>query len=290
MKNVIRSLFLVILVFSTNICFAGEKEEADELEKNLLIPIVTHFAGSKGSVTDQVSSIIMDKQKLEKRQFTREDIQKLQAAGVFGELTDSECSKGIRDSRNVINIKNFVEAYKMSWGNKDARCGRLAVFTLMAFEFNVLSNPEIKANFRSIRIVAAMARTGDHATILVEGKSGITFVVDPWIKSIAKLPPTFPLLSSLTSFNTMFMREEYIKPINLLFSIPYYDVVHVNYDTIWRVEDEESDEILDMIRRRNLDIQQLYDYLRPSFRQWKTYDQILPAVPVKGGDQKTSST
>jgi|GEM_PF-4158997 len=283
MKGIVRLFFWVMLVFLTNICFAEKEEEFKELNDHLLIPIVTHFSGGKGSATDQIWKMLMDMQTSEGRQFVKKDIELLRERGVFSTMKDSECSVGLYDTKGKINIKNFVAAYKTSWDNKDARCGRLAVFTLMGFEFNMLNNLAMRSNFKWIRIVAACGRSGDHGTVLVEGNSGMTFVVDPWIKNLAQLPSDFPHLSGVHR-NAVLMGEGYI--LNNLFSKPYYDVIFVNSDTIWCIDDTETDKILDIVYNRSAEMQELYDYIKPSFPWWKPYDVILPPTKPKVEEHK----
>src|SRR6185437_9670437 len=73
MKGIVRLFFWVMLVFLTNICFAEKEEEFKELNDHLLIPIVTHFSGGKGSATDQIWKMLMDMQTSEGRQFVKKD-------------------------------------------------------------------------------------------------------------------------------------------------------------------------------------------------------------------------
>lgn len=309
MKNLVRLVLCLVLVFSASVCFAGVKEDAEELELNseILNPINSNF-GESASLSRLLSIklIEMKKKRGEARDSDEEDSRLDEAESAIEselgltrvsemhKITDV-CEKyavSVFDPHIDNAVGSFAISLSLSWHKKIANCNTYTNLVMFAFEFNQMNNTLLGKDSRFEEAVIAETNVdGNHILVLVQGKSGAMFVVDPWIQQVIKLKnviklsevdhsrPTPPYLSSF-SLSSLF-GQRYNDKV-------YYAEIFVDRNTEWNLNLKSTKTIQDFAHINNSDMKSFYESLdggKPSrkFPVWQLgYDKLVP----KSGEVK----
>src|SRR5579863_7723108 len=158
MKNLARLVCVVILVFLSSTCFAGETEEKNELEHNILEPIITHFKDS--SSLSRLSSIkLIDMQKTDgkfqnldtnalnskrliaadkvRQEIGDDQYKKLNTVAAFCKKYVDRPFTGTPEEATKDFLLTFVS---VAWQNNFASCNIYARTVILAISFNNLNN------------------------------------------------------------------------------------------------------------------------------------------------------
>jgi hypothetical protein len=318
MKNLIRLVFIAVVVFPNIPCYAT-REELLELHDEILVPIISHYTDS---YTKRMSQAIIKQQKSDKRAMSVGE-----AFSLYNKLEDTKefqtaknkcapineiayCRKCVYAKDENVALTNFSMALKTSWETKVAVCNSYADLVLVALEFNQMNNEKLNKplNFKRAMLVLTnknpMDQTGDHGFVLVEASSGAMFAVDPWAGTVEQLD-NIPRLSSFNMSNypdTMPWPGEFNKNLNDLFMVQdggrsYYDMIYVNGKTTWFLDVYTSGIIQRLVHKYNATMKDFYDAPKsstdksPKFRSWEVkYDNLLPQTGTSGKadfEQKT---
>jgi hypothetical protein len=299
----IRLLFILILAFSSALCFADAKEEEAELNVAILDPIINHFP-EDSSYTRMKSKAILKYEKNKKIQFNKKEAYDyIKEKERSGELTsrdsDYDCLWDTLDEIDSTNSDGFAARWGTSWHMNVIQCSGYANLALITFYFNMM-NYKIRGEqpmFNGAVFVGARGDTGNHVFILVEGVSGTIFAVDPWIRKVIRLDGFIklsPLLSNPQGA-VYDLKDPYNGLLNHLFSeegdngIRYYDALYVNAGTKWFLGVKQSLAIRCMAEMGGL-MKTLYEAINvdrrfprqvPWFPRWQSDYSDL--VKPKGG-------
>jgi|GEM_PF-2530169 len=265
MNKLVKLLFLVTLVFIANVGFAtgdealrnammvnGEKlapGEELELLNTLLSPITTNFT-DKSSLTKLLSNKIIESQINAKRAFTidaiGELVEKVKADPEFNDENRKVIDDAISCTSGSSKSELFARKYIKNWQNSVANCRDYVDLVLIAFNFNMMN---IKAQgkiprFQGAVYIKTIGDTGDHGLVLVQGKSGYVFVVDPWLRKIINLGPDFfEFLTDMDNEKLNVLPDAYNLLLNRQLGTfdkdtkkTYYDVLYVGPKTKWTLD------------------------------------------------------
>ncbi|MCC2625148.1 MAG: hypothetical protein K0R14_1021 [Burkholderiales bacterium] len=312
----IKLLFIIVLIFSSMMCFATIEEDAaaeeTELREAVLNPIINHFP-VKSSYTWRVSQAILEQEKSEKRQFdidkAKEYLRELSEMPGFKD-TDYNCIWKEITEMGDRDINGFVARTILAWQTKVIQCGGYADLAMLTFNFNMMNYKAqgISPIFKEAVYAVVVKDTGDHVLILVEGRSGTMFAVDPWIRNVIKLP-NFPGLSNINFSNgKYYLKPQENKQLSSLFASAdengklYYDVMFVDKYSNWVLDRMYSLKI-SCVARSGGPIKTMYEDLNlanaqfpkrvPWFPRWQLdYDRLIPSPAKKEPSpaKKDSST
>jgi hypothetical protein len=286
MRCGIKLFCIALLVVSGTLCFAEQVDiEETELKSTIFTPIISHFAkenGGNSSISERLSAAIVQMEVDRKNQFTRNDIDQLIKNGTFKNIVNDEksikCMDMIKEGSNDDTPLDFTTRHLKVWNLKMATCRAYATFVLIAFEFNYMININLHRNldsynFKDARIVSTI-EPSDHSIVLVEGKSGTMFVIDPWARKIIRLDSNFTKLSAMLSSK---LSDDDNKKLNSLYSNPYYDAYYVDARTEWKVNNPGSDKITNLVFTCDTHMRDFYTALKGSFSPWtKNYSDLFP--------------
>jgi len=269
MKKLTKLICIVALLFSVPTCFAGEKEKAAELaalKSDILDPIIDPITGNPPTVDNPpaasssysrlLSLKMIEIQKARRKKITdKHDMELVEktaeeairadiGAARFQEIQKgyAACSKFYEDIARG-SQEAFARYLAEAWIYKNTPCYFYTYMTLTAFMFNH-KNSLVPGNgkpwlFKQIVTVMTTPETGDHRLVLVEGKSGTVFVIDPWFPKIEELNGVTKLseIPYYPSNNAYYPNSE---ALNNLFGdsdsgITYFDEKYVNEKTKWVV-------------------------------------------------------
>jgi hypothetical protein len=312
MKNLFR-LFFIFAVFVSSVCFAGEREEKANLEKNILLPIMNHYG--KLASSSKLHSLELIKYHKENKKQTNYDSYPFLPICSDPNYRDLSRKICIVQSMwktcpilGVVTTKGFVEKTLYSWNQKVSNCGEYADLVMIAFEFYYMNN-SIKVPNPQLFKRAAVIHTrenGDHRAVLVEGFSGAVFLLDPWSEQVEKVQ-SFPRLDKIPELANASLRKavpnmtvydrEKIYPLgentfmidsvdlntqlNILFrdkETGYYDGWYVEENTTWELDMAATEILRSFVRVKSGEMENLYNTLKPSFPEWiSDYNSLFPA-------------
>jgi len=196
------------------------------------------------------------------------------------------CHKSYKEYQDQMTATTFAKSQLLAWQLKVSNCLEYSNLAMLAFEFNKMNNILLgkPLNFKEALFINTMNNTGDHIFVLIEGKSGTIFALDPWSRTVVELDPAFINLFSIKpdSDNMIQIPETLNKKLNLLYKDTYYDVLHVREATKWYLDVGYSKKVQGFAHENNNDIKDFYNALRPvgdrpKFPQWiLDYDELLP--------------
>lgn len=329
MKNWFRFTYIAILMISSSMCFAGQKEEYDELRYNVLEPITAHF-GDSSSLTKLISSEMIEMQKsgwkIKNPKATSIDMRNEARAAVrtkIGGARFDEMDKTIPGFCKQYTERPFhgskqewvkdvlATVISVAWDYKVANCEAYIRIVLLALNFNRLNNAQLYSSLFKEAAVVKAKPPSDHYFVLVEGKSGTMFAVDPWIGQVTILDG----VTKLSAITANPLIKDYppktLNKLNKLFEssddngVAYYDEIYVGKTTQWILrrdipigyeqfvytydpapENAHSPErVIDIqdVKDKNLHMEDIYTHLR--FPSWKVEYKKLFVKP-RGSNPK----
>jgi hypothetical protein len=318
LKKFVKLACVVAILLSTSICYAGKEEDAAaeeaQLNSEILAPITNHFSDSDSySRLYSLALIKLQQDKYGKiRDATRKTI-----TDEATEMVDTELSKDCEKSKLCSQFENrknemkyvenmcgkyyyvanegsmdaFTSSLSLAWGHNIVTCNFYTRMVLTAFFFNQMNNlrqgkPWL---FKKAEAVRTAPKTGEHVFVLIEGKSGAMFAVDPWIRKVVRLNGVTRLSKIPYEAHEDYPYEN-SEELNILFAhlhkgIAYYDEKYVSQKTKWTIEVGLSDQINGFVhlqdngpqRKGILRMRDLYMYLYPKFPSWNLgYDELFP--------------
>src|SRR6185437_560192 len=290
--RLIKSFFIAVLVISTTACFATVEEEAAELESAIYNPIVKKFPDKESSWSRFLSLGILEKENSAGKQFSFEEAGDAAEEIVNKPPLNNKVVKCVIKQASEYSGKTNGEMLRnmitTAWTNQLASCGNFAYMVLVAYAFNemnnkVLSKPQY---FTQAMIIKTTKGTGDHSFVLIKGKSGAIFIVDPWSQKLGvldifnKWPDQTALLNNKDELNKLFKYtfngEDY-----------YYDILYVNPNTTtWEFDSISTNWVLEAVTTKNPHMKRLYDLLKiKNFPLWvNSYDELF-----QGSDSPTAA-
>jgi hypothetical protein len=296
----IKLFFIVMLILSACVCFAGPVEEWLWLHDEILVPIQSNFNDSSSS-TKLISMELIRMQKEDGVIINEDNIKQMLSLAIENLKNKKKWDPKhfMGNIRNVCGVCNHgqteaecaADILQTAWQNKISNCGEYADLVMIALEFNrmnYMKNEGKSFIFRNAVYVKAYTGTGDHELVLVEGISGAMFAVDPWIWKVEKLD-NFPKLSEIKYVN---LNDSANQKLNSLFGElyngkKYYDVKYVNESTMWVLHRERSQDTQRYVSNYDPGMKVFYETPRsdgrPKFRSWTTkYDELVPKLPTPG--------
>lgn len=259
MKNFIKLIFIIVLVFLTSICFAGQVEEYNELKDNVLEPITAHFSDSS-SLSRLISIKMIEMQKMNGKVVDPTHIKlMIMKDRARSEVREEVGSKRFEEMDKIIPL--FCQKYSkrtftglqpdfakdllttlvsVAWDYNVANCEAQMRIVLIALDFNRL-NYAVRGQkwlFKEAAVVKAKP-PGDHYFVLVQGLSDTMFAVDPWSRKVTILEDTATKLSAISADPLINDYPDPQKKLNKLFEasddkgIKYYDEIYVRENTEW---------------------------------------------------------
>jgi|SRR6185437_61570 len=268
MKNFYRIFFVIILLFFSSWCFAITeqekmiaKEEA-ELNNEIIRPIAERF-DEKSSFTGLISEemirmqengLVFDSTNKEIRAMEVIQAKEIAKRTIYKEIGEKRykemsitmpeiCEKfsnrsvsdppfyGSHEKFHKDIVAKYLDA---ALRYNSANCAIQMRMAVVILEFNRIN--KIRLNqpllFDQVVVVRATPKYGDHWFVLVQGKSGTVFAVDPWFRKVIKLKGA-PKLSEITT--DLYPNH---KLLTSLFAVryngkEYYDEAYVREDTQW---------------------------------------------------------
>src|SRR5579863_3098928 len=295
MMKPIKLFFIFVLAVSSTLCFAytADEEEA-ELKSAIFTPIVVHFSkenGANSSISERLSAAIIKIEVDNKTQFTRDNIVKLIKNGAFSDIANDEqsvkCMDRIKKAGDVDDpTADFVIRHSDVWSLKMATCRAYAKLVLIAYEFSYLININKNLDltsypFKDARIISTK-KPYDHSIVLVEGRSGAMFAIDPWAKKLIRLDLLDPAFVKLSAMKDSNISNDDNKTLNAIYSKPYYYAYYVAADTEWEVDHANSDRIVTLVFECNAHMRDFYNTLQKSFPLWTVgYPKLFPGCVLK---------
>jgi hypothetical protein len=144
-------------------------------------------------------------------------------------------------SKQIFQKDLLAKLMEIALTYNSANCAAQMRFTVMALKFNWMNKKRLNQPlmFKKMVVVQADPKTGDHLFVLVEGKDGTIFAVDPWFRKVKKVDGA----TKLSDIASDEMISPYPKPellTNLFAEFDdngkvYYDQIYVSEKTQWRL-------------------------------------------------------
>src|SRR5579863_3283393 len=288
--KLIKSFFIAILIISATTCFADpEDDEFTELKLKILDPIVHNFKKGVGSPSERLRRAILAIEEDEGRQFTKNEICDMVRCGDFDDAVDDDsfnkCIAVVGQLGSAIDAGVYAEQYLKLWENKTANCGIYANLVLWAFEFNRVNTiaQGKESRFEMATLAITRPGTGQHVIVLVQGKSGAVFAIDPWIRKVIPFNKVIPSKNFTTKLSTG-MRNIALPDsdriiLNFIYSQPYYDAYYVDAGTVWVIQIDRSKKMVEMLHMYDSNMEKFYNTLKNSGFPWweKSYIEFFPS-------------
>lgn len=312
-RSVFNILFVLVLVFSNTLCFAGEKEELERLTAiTTILSEVVPVVPTK-IIHDLMIKAAVERGKafdlVEADQFTKWSVRTMKAKGVDWSKCQSNIVNQYIDNfkKNPENVEALAQVFveplvgtlRLPLNNRMAKCQQLAVYAFNIIVFDLMNDMAEKKKplFTTVSFMATLPGTGDHLATVVRGSSGIVYLVDPWankvviIKDFSKksgwmsevwqtsLDVTKPALSLKENLNPTIAKEYEDQG--------FYDMVFVSSTTKWELLMSLSNNMRQLVQSHNSKIGPLYAELKPYFTWWQLpYDSLFGITATKEKKEK----